>query len=311
MMASISTVATLRTELAPTAPYSFDLALKYLRDAPSAVLERIGADGVYRRALTLDGRDVLLALRSLGTVEAPRLELMVMGADVGDALMERAAALIRHTFALNEDPAPFLALAERDPTFGALIRRHYGLRPAHIPLPFEALLCGVLGQQINVAFARKLKLALYGLAGRTLTIGDVVYPLLPEPAAVATLEVEALRERQISRSKAAYIIGLAQAVASGELDFAALAALPHADAQAALTRFTGVGRWTAEYILMRGLGARDSIPAADAGLRAAIGRAYSLGRNATESEVRQRAEVWAGWRGWATFYWWFSLQYDR
>ena len=70
----------------------------------------------------------------------------------------------------------------------------------------------------------------------------------------------------------------------------------------------GVGRWTAEYLLMRGLGFPDVIPAADGGLRKVMGLAYGLGRNATEDEVREIAERWKGWRSFGAFYWWFALQ---
>jgi DNA-3-methyladenine glycosylase II len=58
---------------------------------------------------------------------------------------------------------------------------------------------------------------------------------------------------------------------------------------------------------MRGLGHRDVIPAADLGLRGVIGRAYGLGRAATEAEVRELAERWAGWRSHAAFCWWHTL----
>ena len=52
----------------------------------------------------------------------------------------------------------------------------------------------------------------------------------------------------------------------------------------------------------------DSIPAGDLGLRKIIGLAYGLGRTATEPEVREIAEAWAGWRGWSAFLWWLELQ---
>ena len=84
--------------------------------------------------------------------------------------------------------------------------------------------------------------------------------------------------------------------------------MTHEQAISELTKLRGLGRWTAEYLLMRGLGVQDSIPAADMGLRIAMGRAYGMGRNATEQEVRDLAENWAGWRGWAAFYWWHALQ---
>ena len=79
----------------------------------------------------------------------------------------------------------------------------------------------------------------------------------------------------------------------------------------ALTALRGVGRWTAEYVLMRGLGHEDVIPAADVGLQSAIGRAYGLERKATEREVRELAERWVPHRSHAAFAWWWSLSAAR
>lgn len=295
-------------DLTPLAPYDFDLALTYLRTSPSAILEEVGADGVYRRAVTLDGRDLLLTLRSVGSVAAPRLALEVAGERLDAASVASAAALVTRVFSLHADPAPFADVTARDPVLCRLARRYHGLRPVLIADPYESLLWAIIGQQINVAFARTLKHALVALCGRSLALDGRAYPLLPTPEAVAGLDEAALRERQFSRQKSAYLRDLSRAVASGDLDLAALGALPFEDAVAALTRHKGVGRWTAEYVLMRGLGAPDSLPAADLGLRAIIGREYGLGRTATEAEVRQIAAAWAGRRGWAAFHWWLALQ---
>jgi DNA-3-methyladenine glycosylase II len=58
---------------------------------------------------------------------------------------------------------------------------------------------------------------------------------------------------------------------------------------------------------MRGLGARDELPAADIGLQNAAGRLYSVARRPTEAELRSLAEPWAGWRTYYAFYLWFTL----
>ena len=293
-------------ELEPKPPFDFPLALRYVATSPSAVLERASSDGVYRRALRLAGQDVLLVVRSLGTTERPRLLLQVCGDPVvDDDVLAAAITTIRRTFTLDADVTEFLALAERDPIFGTLITCLHGIRPILIPDPFEALIWAVIGQQINVAFARKLKLALVELCGRRLLLpesGDY-YPLSPEPEVIAALDIEQLRARQYSRQKASYVLELARAVADRELDLSLIASMPYEEAIASITRFRGAGRWTAEYVLMRGLGMRDSLPAGDLGLRAVIGRWYGLDRHASEGEVRRIAEQWAGWRGWAAFYW--------
>jgi DNA-3-methyladenine glycosylase II len=295
-------------ELRPAPPYDFAQAERYLLRSPSAVLERIDEEGTFARALNVAGRDVLLRLHSVGSTGEPRLALEIVGESVDERVEAEAVRRIRHIFSLDVDPAPFLEMAARDAVFGALVRRHAGLRPVLIADPYEALIWAVLGQQITVQFARRLKETLTALCGHQMTVDGRGYWLPPRPAEVAAVDPAELRARQFSGQKIAYVIGLSRAILDGELRLEAMAGLPHEEAIAALTRFKGIGRWTAEYVLMRGLGVRDSIPAADVGLRQIIGQWYGLGRKATEAEVRGRAEAWAGWRSWASFFWWHALQ---
>lgn len=297
-------------ELTPLAPYAFELALTYLQTSPSAILEQI-EEHRYRRALSLDGHAVLLSAWSVGRIEAPCLAVEVTGHTLPADIVARAAQHMRVVFSLDVDPGPFQRTGEGDPVFARLLYRYAGLRPVLLASPYEALIWAVIGQQVNVAFARKLKQTLVNLCGQHLALGGATYPLLPRPEDVACLDERVLRSQQFSSQKTAYLLNLSQAVASGELDFAQLAGLEYEDAVARLIQFKGIGRWTAEYVLMRGLGAVDSIPAADLGLRAIIGRSYGLARTATEAEVRNLAQAWAGWRGWAAFYWWLALQQER
>jgi DNA-3-methyladenine glycosylase II len=256
----------------------------------------------------LDGRDVLVELVAEDGGGRPSVRLTVRGERVDDALLDTAAARIRRSFSLDVDPAPFLALASEDAVLSPIVQTYRDLRLILVPDPFEALIWAVVGQQINVAFARKLKAVLVELCGRTLVVDGQPFRLAPLPEDIAALDPATLATRQFSRQKAGSVIGLGQAVAEGRLNLEALASIPDDEAIAELTRHRGVGRWTAEYVLMRGLGARDVIPAGDSALKAVIGRGYHLGRSASEQEVRAIAERWVPWRSWAAFFWWFSLQ---
>jgi DNA-3-methyladenine glycosylase II len=294
-----------RVELRAVAPFDFDFMLRYLRIWPAAVLERI-EDGGYRRAVHIGGHDVLLSMHSIGTRARPRLMLEVSGAGLDGAVVEQAAALVRRTFLLDADPAPFLQAAQSDPVLAEVVGRLGGVRPVQIIDPFEATLWTILGQQINLAFARRLKLALIDMCASHLEIGGERFALFPRPEQVVHLDPQLARERQFSRQKTEYTRIIAAAVISGQVDFEALRSMPAEQALAALTAVKGIGRWTAEYLLIRTLGFPDAIPAADVGLRKSIGQAYGLGRTATEQEVRELAERWRGWRGWAAFYWWLE-----
>lgn len=293
--------------LRPRPPFAFDLVLDYLLTSPSTIVERV-TEHEYLRAIRLDGRPAAIGVRSTGTVDAPALEVTVWTEGAGDEREEDARAWAARCFGVEADLAPLASVGERDPVFGALIEAYRGLRPVLIPDLFEALVWAILGQQVNVAFAARTKRAVVEAFGERVELNGTDLLLFPTPERIAGQEEAALAALQLSRQKVRYILHLAQEIASGRLDLEGLRGLPAEDAQARLEGLLGVGRWTAEYLLLRGLGHPDAIPAADGGLRRIIGRAYGLGRSASEAEVREIAQAWTGWRGYAAFYWWYTLQ---
>ena len=261
--------------------------------------------------MRLLGRTALLRVSSLGTTERPRLLVELRGDDLDDGQLAAAVTLARRIFGADLDLADLEATAAQDPPFAALMHRFRGLRPTSLADPFETLVWAILGQQINVSFAAKLKRALVEAFGGRLRVDGQDYLVFPEPAALVTLDHERdLRPLQFSRQKSAYTILAARAVLDGALDLEALRHAPSEEAISALVALKGIGRWTAEYVLMRGLGHGDIIPAGDGGLRRIIGREYGLGRLASEAEARAIAEAWAPWRSFAAFYWWFTLQLE-
>jgi len=124
------------------------------------------------------------------------------------------------------------------------------------------------------------------------------------PAAVMSRDPDALRSFGLSAPKARYVLGLAEAVRRGQIDFDHLDRLEDGEAVCALTALKGVGRWTAETYLMFCHGRTDVFPAGDVALqeahRAAAGRAERHG----EKTLYQCAESWRPHRGVAAHLLW-------
>src|SRR5690606_22898744 len=120
------------------------------------------------------------------------------------------------------------------------------------------------------------------------------------PERLAEAGVEGLRKLGFSRQKARYVLEVARRALDGELDPARFADLDDEEAIQRLTEIPGVGRWTAENVLIRGLGRSDVIPAGDLGIRVAIQRLLGLAGRPSEAEVRELAAGWAGCRSYAT-----------
>ena len=171
-------------------------------------------------------------------------------------------------------------LARIEPRFAHIVTRH-GLPPLWPREPgFETLVLLILEQQVSLAQARAIYARVVALAGSV------------TPAAVATLEVAGLRSIGVTRQKAAYLAALASQLQRGELDLPAIAALPDAEAAAALDALHGVGPWTAQCYLLFALRRRDVFPSADLALLEAVRGLWRLRARPTPAALARRAEAW-------------------
>jgi len=192
-------------------------------------------------------------------------------ASLGEGLAALAAA--------DNDIA--LALAEAGPP--ALRRREAG---------FEALLGAIVSQQVSKAAAATIWERLARAAD----------PLCPET--VIDLDEDALRAVGLSRQKAGYARGLAEAVITGAVDLDGLDRRPDAEVVAELIRLKGIGRWSAEIYLLFALGRPDAFPADDLALMIGAQRLKRLDARPDRNALMEIAEAWRPWRGPAALLLW-------
>jgi DNA-3-methyladenine glycosylase II len=164
---------------------------------------------------------------------------------------------------------------------------------------FPTLLHIILEQQVSIDAAAAMHRRLVGLCE----------PLAPAP--FLALDDATLRRCGFSRQKMDYGRRLAAAVASGEFDFARLAAADDEAALAALIGLKGIGRWSAEIYLIFALGRPDVWPAGDLGLQLAIMECLGLAERPKEPALREIGEAWHPWRSVAACLFWQSYLHAR
>lgn len=257
--------------------------------------------GVFRRALKVDGRWRGYELTWTGGPDEARLTVSVPGARSARSV-DAAVAEVRHICGLDMDLGSFYRAAAADPVLARLIPRLYGLRPTLSPRAFEMLVGSVCAQQVNLTFAFAVRGRLVRRFGTPVRVhGETVYAF-PEPSTLARARVGDLRGMQFTARKAEYIVGLAGRVASGDLDLGALSACPNEEVIERVTAVRGLGRWTAEWFLARGLGRGDVCPAGDLGVRKAFAHFYNRGRELSERSIRRRAAAWGSHQNLAVHY---------
>ena len=111
---------------------------------------------------------------------------------------------------------------------------------------------------------------------------------------------EELRTLKLTQRKSEYIHGIA--VAALQPEWAELTELPDEELVSRLVQIRGIGRWTAQWALVRGLARPDALPLGDLALRRGVSRLLRDGEPVTDAEVEQLAERWRPWRSYATAY---------
>lgn len=256
------------------------------------------------KVLLLKNGPVLLNI----SADAAQLKASVLQGELSADEEPELKKYIEDWFDTGLNLNPFYTLLNKDPRLAFMAEAYRGLRLVGIPDMFEAICWAIIGQQINLTFAYKLKRRLverYG--GRVDFQGDTYY-LFPEAAVLAEAAIEELQGMQFSKSKALYLTLIARAFASGQLSKQGLRQLPDlASRQKALMDIKGVGLWTANYTLMKCLKERSCIPFGDAGLLNALLIHGIITDKKQALEIEGFFSAYPTWESYLVFYLWRSL----
>ncbi|MDX7996440.1 DNA-3-methyladenine glycosidase II [Bacillus subtilis] len=220
---------------------------------------------------------------------------------------EEIVKYIHDWFDLDKDLTPFYEMAKADPLLKMPARKFYGLRVIGIPDLFEALCWGVLGQQINLAFAYSLKKQFVEAFGDSIEWNGKKYWVFPPYERIARLTPTDLADIKMTVKKSEYIIGIARLMESGELSREKLMKMNFKDAEKNLIKIRGIGPWTANYVLMRCLRFPTAFPIDDVGLIHSIKILRNMNRKPTKDEILEISFSWKKWESYATFYLWRVL----
>jgi AraC family transcriptional regulator of adaptative response / DNA-3-methyladenine glycosylase II len=202
---------------------------------------------------------------------------------------------------LDADPLAYESLLE--PAFPGT----QGMRLPGTVDGFELAVRAILGQQITVAAARTLCARLVATFchvmadSANLPVKGISH-YFPHAELIADVAPSALGALGMVRQRQAAIIGLARAVAQGDLRLE-----PGAPLERTLERLQsieGIGPWTAQYIAMRALRWPDAFPPGDVALHKALGLAHAPRAKALAQAASQ---VWRPWRSYATIRAWQSV----
>ena len=269
--------------------------------ATRRALPDIFEKGIYYRALHVENTLVLVLVSSEGTTQSPAIRFEVYPR-LDKSKIRSLKATLRTMFASSPDFERFSLVARKDRLMRIISKELLGLRPIVPPTLFEALVIGITEQQISLDAALAIRSQLVLKYGESIQFNGRIFHTFPTPKALAKANWNGLRKVGLSKRKAEYIGELSRRLFSGKLDIEKLRELDDSLAVDALMSIRGIGRWTAEYVLIRGMCRINSLPADDLGIQRAVSQAYFRGRRTTSEDVRRILRKFTPCSGIAAFY---------
>ena len=318
----------------PVPPFDFGLTVRYqglFESLDGSDIEWNGS--LYRRVVDIGGnKGILVSVESTGTVDNPELLVTVEDVEGQQGLSkneeQELTNLIGWLFGVEQGLEPFYEVAKEDQVMDDLVPRFYGLHLPQTATVFECLALTVLGQFLSFGWASPMRETLTYWYGRPVLLGGKSWKIFPRPGVLANASIDDLRNRlsfeelrkrsslqeegpdgNLPENKARYLrhVSLQAQPLGGGVEY--LRNNTDGVARGRLTDMFGVGPWTVEWVLLRGLARTDALPAADPRLAERLTAYYDkvgIGLNVDfeeySKEIESRAELWRPYRSFGTTY---------
>jgi DNA-3-methyladenine glycosylase II len=282
--------------LRPVPPFRLDFTVWALRRRPNNIVDRW--DGfTYRRVVLLDSEPAEIEIIQLGTCDHPILRVTVICAVWKPNAKPTIKALAERMLGLRSDMTGFYKLLKENRKLRLLAQQFRGLKPPRFPSLFEALVNAIACQQLSLAVGITLLNRLAKTCGDSFQNEKEVSHSFPLPERLAALDLDALRALGFSRQKGQYLLELSRRVAQQKIDLDRLETLDNDEVLSRLYELRGVGRWTAEYVALRGLGRLSVFPGDDVGARNKLQRLLNSRKPLDYNGVRRMLTRWDPFAG--------------
>lgn len=279
-------------------PFDFRRSLDFLEGFGPMSGEQSVEDGSATKAMIVDGQ--VVALRLKGTA-GPKVGYELFSSQPLSAhTVEAAAKRASFFLSLEEDVRPFYAIArENDPKFYPMVERAWGLHQVKFPSFLEIACWSLIHQRMQRAVAIRIKRSLTERFGGSLEVDGKAYWAFPDRSRLEAATAKELQEVTRNQRVTQRLVSLISSL--DELDEGFLLAAPYEKAKDRLGKVKGIGEWSSQFILFRGLGRMGRLQALNVRpLVEVIKKVYGPDGKSIE-EVNETYGSWAGY--WSLYLW--------
>lgn len=279
-------------------PFRLDLTAWALRRRAKNSIDQWDGEQ-YGRVLMVGDAAVRVLVEQNAAAE---LTVLLSSQRHSGSTQEEVTATLQKMFAVDTDLAVFYQLSESDPHLCSLAQMFKGVKPPRFPSVFEALVNSIACQQISLDAGIALLNRLAENYGPAYSDGDATHHGFPRPDDLYGISPEAMKTLGFSYQKARAIADLSTNLVEQKLTLVNLHASSNEEIFAMLTQLRGIGRWSAEYTLLRGFGRIDVLPGDDVGAQMNLMQLLVLDARPTYDQIKTLAQRWQPYAGLVYFH---------
>jgi DNA-3-methyladenine glycosylase II len=286
-------------------PFDFQQSLNFLQGFGPMSGEQQFERGGVTKAIMVEGQTVVFRVSETSEEGAARGESKLryelfsrepLPKSVEDSVKRRIAFFL----SLDDDVKPFYAIAKRDDAkFYPVVERSWGLHPVKFLTLLEISCWAILSQRVQRPIALRMKRAIMERFGGSLELDGRTYSAFPDYTTLKGARPNELL--QVTRNQRAMQRLTSLLTTFDELDEDFLRTAPYDKATARLQKVKGIGDWSSQFILFRGLGRVEKLqPINLRPLSKTIESVYGPNGKTLE-EINSTYGKWSGY--WSIYLW--------
>jgi DNA-3-methyladenine glycosylase II len=267
--------------------------------------EQLIGDGAITKAMMCDGRVVVFRVRDEGT-GGSELSYELFSEDKLEGRTAKTVEdRISFFLSLDDDVKQFYSIAKADPAYYPKVEELWGLHHVKFPSLLEISAWAIINQRIQRPVALRMKRALVEKYGGSLEVDGRTHWAFPDYQrlkAATPRELLALTRNQRTAERLGSLLDNFD-----ELDEAFLRTAPYEKASERLRKVKGIGDWSSQFILFRGLGRIERQQHNMKPVLQMMREVYGPGK--TLDDIDRAYGEWSGY--WSLYLWGSSMASHR
>jgi DNA-3-methyladenine glycosylase II len=278
-------------------PFRLDLTVWALRRRKTNIVDQWD-NNQYTRIIVFYNNPVKITVIQEGISTEPKIRVNLKSRkEITHKIQEEAELLLQRMLGIIVDLQPFYELASKNYMLKSLVSRFLGVKPPRFYSIFEGLINAISCQEITLDLGILMQNRLSENFGMKFIDNDITLYAFPRPEDLLEVSEEDIKKLGFSRQKTKAIKELAVAVFTKKIELTNIEKMGNDEVIAYLSTIGGIGRWSAEYVLLRGLGRLDTFPGDDIGAKNNLKRIFCLDSKPDYEEIKKLTSQWHPYEG--------------